>query len=850
VNSASTTFSNKDSIGDTFTAVKIASNGLTVSDSTIYQTTVIALHPTSSFFIPNVSFYNGIYIKDPTTYQSTTIEQVGTAINIKNTTNGTINFSVSLGTGAYNIPLYITSSDVNCNSYLYFRDGVYGTTYNSSIRHENAYYLAIRNEVDNGFITFQTKTSLGSIATRFEINDIESKFYNNVVIDGSLSIGNDLDMNSHKITELEQITFTSSYGGIGPNKIILYPSYGFGVDGNTLKYCSFKDHKFYYNTSDITNGTLQFTIGETESIFYYDLYITGDVTSPLDVKTTALASSASSSFSITDTGTTNSLGMYISLAAGNYNPFVRLDSTAIIAGGLLDSKKLFLGTHSNTSSGILIEHNVITIGAGGTGTTPTLYFQSYAPDNRNFIVGNTDITGGLRFKDTGTTKSTTMNTASNGDFVIEANDTDSIIYFYTNTSSSQINSMTIKTTQVDFGVNININDGKLLVFDNISSDVPNKIVLFDNGTSGRYGFGVGTDYNTAYCVGGSTLGKHKFYVGSTSSSNGTEKFRIENLKSTFYNDLYITGDVTSPLDVKTTALASSANSSFSITDTGTTNSLGMYISLGAGNYNPYVSSNNIAIIAGGVVNTNTLFLGVHSDTSSGIKLTHNEAVMGAGGSGAAPTLYFQSSGPNNKNYIQGNTNVTGDLNVSGSINSTTNNTGVGDWIGTPATINGGYGTPVLNYIYFTPIRVQRTMSITQLGVPVVAGFTGASVRFLIYSNNPATGKPNAILQDRSVTLASQASATIASTGTLATTITLSAGFYWLGFCRTSGTASNFYKYATSTICSPDFAVYNGDGNPQTMYRYLTNGVNMPSSITATSLESVIQSTLCLMYVNS
>ena len=91
----------------------------------------------------------------------------------------------------------------------------------------------------------------------------------------ALDVSGNIVVNNGKTGQNQggQLIFDQTYDEPGPNKINLYSgSYGFGVDGSTLKYLSWSAHKFYTNnTYDGNNGTLIMTIdngGNVEATSY------------------------------------------------------------------------------------------------------------------------------------------------------------------------------------------------------------------------------------------------------------------------------------------------------------------------------------------------------------------------------------------------------------------------------------------------------------------------------------------------------------------------------------------------------------------------------------------------------
>lgn len=602
VNSGYTTFTNKNATGDLKTPFKVSSASCNITSPVTINTTGIT-GASTLFTIKDTTTTNELY-----TF-------ISSGLGNWNPMNRLNNISI-IGGGVVDTKTLFLGVHSNTTSglRLQYNNVVLGC---GGTGNEPSLYFQCYGPDNKNYVRGATR------------------FANNVEIGGSLSMENDLDMNSKNINELEQISFTSSFDAVGPNKIKLYGSeYGFGVDTNTLKYLSYRNHSFYYNSSSTSNGTEKFRITNTLSSFFTDLEIKNKYLYLYDV------SNDNDKYS-----KINQEGVYF---------VIRNETTS---GQLAFQAKDSLGTQDNRliiNSSTSYFYTDITFPVTTTPSSRKIYFT-----------GETD-TAFIKFVTTGIPGSDStyfeIGTQDNG--------TEPIYFTQSSYSRMKIASDGIYINKSDTGFstttdyNLKINNGKLVFTDALYSDEPNKIVLFNDGT-GPYGFGIGTDYKFAYCAGGGTSGNHRFYIGATSTSNGTEKFRIANTLSSFYNRLNVT-----------TSYGNSLNASYTIDDTLTTNVMDFYISLPSGNYNPFNPTNSSAIIARGVINTNTLFLGAHSSTSSGIRVSHNQVTMGAGGTGSVPSLYFQSYGPDNRNYIVGDTDLTGGLTFknTGTIKTTTMNT--------------------------------------------------------------------------------------------------------------------------------------------------------------------------------
>jgi len=98
---------------------------------------------------------------------------------------------------------------------------------------------------------------------------------------------------------------------------------------------------------------------------------------------------------------------------------------------------------------------------------------------------------------------------------------------------------------------------------------------------------------------------------------------------------------------------------------------------GPGSFNPITQEDDSLIYTITPYDTNMLGQGVLTLTSwsnicTGLRITGNSVVLGAGGGGAIPTYYFQSvgtGGAGDGNFIQGSTFLAGNFVVSGTITS-------------------------------------------------------------------------------------------------------------------------------------------------------------------------------------
>jgi hypothetical protein len=278
----------------------------------------------------------------------------------------------------------------------------------------------------------------------------------------------------------------------GPNKIRLLSTttgYGFGVDGDTLKYLSPKYHKFYTVSTNSTNGNLALEILDDKDVkMYGGAVINGDV-------------SMNSGASILG-------GAYITGDIGNMN-------TAKTPPGV------YLGTLSSGGSQYAMMQMVSNNGIGG--------WIDWT-DN----TGNSDFEGRIRYSRT----DSTGNHKAGFNFY-----TDETHRMVIDTTGNVGIGITSATEKLEVNGNIRINNGKTtldeqggtLLFDNAFNKAgPNKIVVHSAG----YGFGV-DQYTLKY----NSNMEHKFYVGSGAAANGNLALQILANTDVSMNGAVINGDV-------------------------------------------------------------------------------------------------------------------------------------------------------------------------------------------------------------------------------------------------------------------------------------------------------------------
>jgi hypothetical protein len=245
------------------------------------------------------------------------------------------------------------------------------------------------------------------------------------------------------------------------------------------------------------------------------------------------APSANANFYISSINSTNSLLMFVHVGQGNYNPMNSSGATAIIAAGAVDAKTLFLGVHSNTSSGLRLQYNNVLLGTGGGAGNPSLYFNCNATDNKNYINGYTQLNsslellgGELNIKNPNATysaKSASLLNFTGQTFLILKNGSNLNIRCDSSTSGSNysdnIYPILIENHATDWlQIKAYYSHVEKITFRNVSETAgPNKIELYT-------GYGLGIDSNTLKYLSGGT--SHMFYTYSSSTTNGRQAAKI------------------------------------------------------------------------------------------------------------------------------------------------------------------------------------------------------------------------------------------------------------------------------------------------------------------------------------
>jgi len=165
----------------------------------------------------------------------------------------------------------------------------------------------------------------------------------------------------------------------------------------------------FYNLYDTTAGTYRGRLYSDNSYVYLDLsgghafMITIGGPNVFQINSSALTSAVPTSiittvgnttpsFIIKDSVSANALNFIPSAGASAYNGLVQAGDNIVFAFGTVDTEKLVLTTHSNTTSGVRISPNAVVIGSGGAAINPSHYvgFSSTGIDiNTTLAIKNT-----------------------------------------------------------------------------------------------------------------------------------------------------------------------------------------------------------------------------------------------------------------------------------------------------------------------------------------------------------------------------------------------------------------------------------------------------------------------------
>jgi hypothetical protein len=238
-----------------------------------------------------------------------------------------------------------------------------------------------------------------------------------------------------------------------------------------------------------------------------------------------------------------------------------------------------------------------------------------------------------------------------------------------------------------------------------------------------------------------------------------------------------------------------------VQDLTTNREVDIFTNSAASQLNPIVQANDTTIIGKGPTNTNGVIdIASNSATTCGVRITNNTALIGAGGISATPSYYFQSDASNNINNINGNTKITGNCEITGTITGTVTQTPpyggynyglTGNFFYTMAGIgtNLSAGNFTSNTILFSPFFIGKSVTITALGMRQGATLTTPfpTLSIGLYTNND--GYPLTKLCDIAVNMT-------AATGVLSgsVSVVVPRGYYWTALHNNSSTT-----YTTNSL---------------------------------------------------
>ena len=153
------------------------------------------------------------------------------------------------------------------------------------------------------------------------------------------------------------------------------------TDTNTNYWYSYKNYGLYELGFQKSNGTKAWTLYSDGSANF-----TG-IVNAMNLVVSGNVGSNSPSVSVNDTSTSNNMIFVLNTGSGGWNPASQSGYQAIVAKGLAkNTSTLELTTHSDTNSAVIIKSSSVTMGAGGTSTTPT---TSVECNGSNVVVQNT-----------------------------------------------------------------------------------------------------------------------------------------------------------------------------------------------------------------------------------------------------------------------------------------------------------------------------------------------------------------------------------------------------------------------------------------------------------------------------
>lgn len=226
-----------------------------------------------------------------------------------------------------------------------------------------------------------------------------------------------------------------------------------------------------------------------------------------------------------------------------------------------------------------------------------------------------------------------------------------------------------------------------------------------------------------------------------------------------------------------------------VQDTTTAREVDIYTNSTASNQNPIVQANDTTIIGKGTTLTNGVIdIATNSATTSGVRITNNTALIGAGGTSATPSYYVKCDPTNSLIDISGNTKITGNCEVTGQLKSPPlyggynyGLTGGSFYVMSGTGTNLSAGNFQSNKILFSPFFISKDVTITTFGTRQGAATAAAYPLIMaLYSNDDGypLNKLGEITVDTKTT-ATGSSGTLSSN--LSPSINVPRGFYWSAF---------------------------------------------------------------------
>jgi len=177
----------------------------------------------------------------------------------------------------------------------------------------------------------------------------DAVFYSTTQFDGTVNVGSGTTGNNLPVVNTNKSLLNLGSGGNGTINVACPMTVGgFGSLG------------LVSSTLSLTSGA-RITQGSTTNI---------NTLSGTNV-TTAYGATSTTSIKISDSVATQSVNVIPNATAGAYNPLTAINDVVVYGdGSAINTKGLTLTSHSSTNSGVKILPSSVTIGAGGTTTSP------------------------------------------------------------------------------------------------------------------------------------------------------------------------------------------------------------------------------------------------------------------------------------------------------------------------------------------------------------------------------------------------------------------------------------------------------------------------------------------------